>query len=471
MSRESTGSLPVLLVDDEPHVLAGVETILTAAGIESCILCQDSRELKSLIAGKEIGVVLLDLWMPYWRGENALAFLSENHPEIPVIVVTGANDVETAVLCIQRGAFDYLVKPVEGTRLVTAVKRALEIRELRRDFSLVTQRLLSGQLNNPEAFATIITEDPRMLSILRYAETVAATSKPVLITGDTGTGKELMARAIHDTSNRSGPFVAVNVAGLDDSVFSDTLFGHARGAFTGADTARPGLIERAARGTLFLDEIGDLSPTSQVKLLRLLEQREYYPLGVDIPKQSDARIIVATNRDLEQLQARESFRRDLYYRLRTHHIHLPPLRERKGDLPMLVDHFLAKAAEALDKKKPTPPAELFTLLDLHHFPGNIRELEALVFEAVSHHQARVLSLEAFERHIQLDPATRPKIQTGSQEDHEPPVRFGQQLPTLETVQDLLVHEALRRANGNQRRAAQLMGISRTTLNRWLKNDV
>lgn len=470
MNRNSAGSLPVLLVDDEPHVLEGVETILAAGGIESCVLCQDSQELKPLVAGREIGVILLDLWMPHWGGEDALAYLVEHYPEIPVIVVTGANDVETAVRCIQHGAFDYLVKPVESSRLVTAVKRALEIRELRRDFSLVTQRLLSGHLEHPEAFTAIVTEDPRMLSILRYAETVATTSKPVLITGDTGTGKELMARAIHDTSGRSGPFVAVNVAGLDDPVFSDTLFGHARGAFTGADIARPGLIERAAHGTLFLDEIGDLSLASQVKLLRLLEQREYYPLGVDIPKQSDARIIVATNRNLDELQGRETFRRDLYYRLRTHHIHLPPLRERKGDLPLLVDHFLAKAAEALNKKKPTPPAELFTLLELHQFPGNIRELEALVFEAVSHHQARVLSLEVFERLIPLDPEKRPRNHANLNADAELPVRFSQDLPTLDTVQELLVQEALRRANGNQRRAAQLIGVSRTTLNRWLNRD-
>ena len=470
MMHVKAGSLPVLLVDDEPHVLEGVETILAAGGIENCILCQDSLNVEAIIAAQEIGVVLLDLWMPHMSGEEVLAMLTERRPEIPVLVITGANDVGTAVRCIQRGASDYLVKPVESGHLLAVVKRALELRELRRDFSLVTQHLLSGQLEHPEAFAPIVTEDPRMLGILRYAETVAATNKPVLITGETGTGKELIARAIHETSGRSGPFVAVNVAGLDDAVFSDTLFGHARGAFTGAETARPGLIERAASGTLFLDEIGDLSAPSQVKLLRLLEQREYYPLGIDIPKQSDARIVVATNRNMEELQRQETFRRDLYFRLCTHHLHLPPLRERRTDLPLLVDHFLRKAAEALNKKKPTPPAALYTLLDLYAFPGNIRELEAMVFEAVSHHQSRMLSLDSFERHIHPDgPISRPSG-TPENTSEVPPVSFGEPLPTLEQVQELLVQEALVRASGNQRRAAQLLGISRATLNRWLRNE-
>ncbi|MBP8130213.1 MAG: sigma-54-dependent Fis family transcriptional regulator [Candidatus Hydrogenedentes bacterium] len=466
----STGKtpLPVLLVDDEVHVLEGVETILNAGGIEHVIRCQDSREVLPLLAVREAGIILLDLWLPYLPGEELLAQIVQENPEIPVVVITGANDVDTAVRCIRQGAFDYLVKPVEGGRLLSVVRRALEMRELRRDYDILSRRLLSQHLDRPEAFAEILTQNDQMFGIFQYIETVAETNKPVLITGETGTGKELIARAIHEISGLDGPFVAVNVAGVDDAVFSDTLFGHARGAFTGADGARQGLIERAAGGTLFLDEIGDLSTASQLKLLRLIEYREYYPLGVDMPKQSNARIVCATNRTSEDLRGRDAFRRDLYYRLRTHHIHVPPLRERKDDLPLLVDHLLGKAAEALGKKKPTPPSELFTLLRLYDFPGNVRELEALVFDAVSHHKSHILSLETFRKYTRID-VPRPEAPNDGALPRDAEVRFGERLPTLQRMTDMLILEAVRRSEGNQRIAASVLGISRTTLNQRLKS--
>lgn len=469
MTIPNTDPLPVLIVDDEIHVLEGVETTLNAGGIDHVIACFDGTQVESILAEREVGVMLLDLWMPHVSGEEILNVVTEHYPEVPVIIVTGANDVETAVRAMRKGAFDYLVKPVESSKLLSVVKRALELRELRRDYTLLTQHLQSGNVENPEAFAGIITQDQRMLSIFRYIETVARTLKPVLITGETGTGKELLARAVHDVSRRPGPFVAVNVAGLDDTMFSDTLFGHVKGAFTGAEGLRPGLIERAAGGTLFLDEIGDLALPSQVKLLRLLEEREYFPLGADILKQSDARVVVATNKTITELEDRRYFRRDLYYRLRTHHVHLPPLRERKDDMPLLLHHFLEKAAAALGKKKPTPPPELYTLLELHDFSGNIREFEAVVFDAVSHHNARVMSLDVFRKHLQrtAGPVLLEK-ETGVEVDQGGQVRFGERLPSVDEMTDCLVREAVRRAKGNQRIAAEMLGISRTTLNKRLR---
>ena len=225
-----------------------------------------------------------------------------------------------------------------------------------------------------------------MYSIFQYVETIARTALPVMITGETGVGKEMIASAIHKLSGREGAFVPVNIAGLDDHLFSDTLFGHRRGAFTSADSSRKGLIEQASNGTLFLDEIGDLHVESQVKLLRLLQEGKYYPLGADVPKSSNARTVVATNREIQFLRDSESFRNDLYFRLQSHHIHLPPLRERTGDIPLLVAHFLESAAERLDQEIPTPAPELLTLLETYQFPGNVRELQGMVrlYEWQSH---------------------------------------------------------------------------------------
>jgi DNA-binding NtrC family response regulator len=313
-----------------------------------------------------------------------------------------------------------------------------------------------------------------MNALFQYIEAVSTTPQPILINGDTGVGKELVARSIHDVSGRTGRYVPVNIAGLDDNVFSDTLFGHLRGAFTGADTKRDGLIEQASGGTLFLDEIGDLNSLSQVKLLRLLQEREYFPLGSDTPRRTDARIIVATNRDLHKMQKEGTFREDLYYRLRSHLIRVPPLRERMEDLPLLVDFFLSKASESLGKKKPTPPAALFQLLSTYPFPGNIRELEAMVFNAVSTHSGGMLDTSPFQRMIEestreMDleplPVVVPEEDDLGNSNIADPMR---PLPSLREAEGLLIIEALKRTSGNQTLAAQMLGVTRQTLNRHLK---
>jgi transcriptional regulator with PAS, ATPase and Fis domain len=284
-----------------------------------------------------------------------------------------------------------------------------------------------------------------------------------LITGETGVGKDLIARAIHKLSDRNGcTFLPVNIAGLDDNMFTDTLYGHRRGAFTGANQVRSGLIEKASHGTLFLDEIGDLNVTSQVKLLRLLESQEYFPLGSDLARRSEARVIVATNRDLGKSIESNVFRKDLYYRLSTHHVHIPPLRERANDLPLLIEHFLDTSARELDKKKPTPPPELFTLLGTYHFPGNIRELESMIFDAVSKHKSGVLSLETFIK------ATGKKqtISVGNQDDLL--VTFAEKIPTIKQVTELLIAEVIKRSKGNQTIAARHLGISPQALSNRFK---
>ncbi len=461
----------VLMVDDEEHLLYSFELTLGDAGISNTISCSDSREVMPILSRQQVGILLLDLSLPHISGTELLEKVTVEYPEIPTIIITGNNEIETAVWCMKQGAFDYLVKPIEDSRLVSSVKRAIEFRELREENRLLKQQIFSPRLKSPEVFKEIITRNGKMHYIFNYMESIARTSEPILVTGETGVGKELIARSFHILSGRKGKFVTVNVAGLDDQMFTDTLFGHKKGAFTDAVKDRGGLIERAVGGTLFLDEIGDLSIPSQVKLLRLLQEREYYPLGVDEPKYSDALIIVATNQDLFQLKESGQFRKDLFFRLNVHNIHVPPLRERLDDLPLLVDHFLQEASQKLSKKKPTPPPEIYSLLSTYHFPGNIRELRSMVFEAVSTHRARVLSLECFRDYINSRRSRELHISSDEGEAaNQPLVIFpSDQLPTPRDSQMFLIQEAMKRANSNQNVAAQLLGISRQALNRRLRS--
>jgi DNA-binding NtrC family response regulator len=288
----------------------------------------------------------------------------------------------------------------------------------------------------------------------------------VLIVGETGVGKELVARALHAASGRAGEMVAVNVAGIDETAFADTLFGHAKGAFTGADRDREGLIERAGEGTLFLDEIGDLGMDMQTKLLRLIQENEFFPLGSDFCRRSRCRVIAATNRDLRVRMREGRFREDLYYRLHGHLIRVPPLRERAGDIPLLVEHFLEEASASLGKPVPTVPKELVVHLSAYAFPGNVRELRAMVVDAVVRHDKGVLSLNSFHSH--MDEAAREARQAKpAAGPADAAISFGRDLPTLEQATRTLIAEAIKRADGNQGAAARLLDISRRTISRHL----
>ena len=456
----------ILLVDDElPWLRSLSMTLEGPGGLTNLRQCQDSREVMAVLERETIGLVLLDLTMPHVSGEQLLERIVTEYPQIRVIVLSGMNQLETAVSCMRSGAFDYFVKTVDQERLVDGVRRAVRMIELEQENRAIRRHFFRDQLDCPEAFAALITANPVMRACFQYLEAVAPSSQPILITGESGVGKELAAQAVHTLSRGQGPLVSVNVAGLDDNVFADTLFGHVRGAFTGADQARRGMIEQAADGTLFLDEIGDLSPASQVKLLRLLQDGEYYPMGSDLPKQMSARVVVATHADLEDKIARGQFRRDLYYRLIAHHVHLPPLRERKEDLPLLLDYFLSRAAEQLGKKKPTPPKELAVLLATYSFPGNVRELEAMVYDAVSLHCGKTLSMQSFLERVGASgdgPQSTPAVAADN------PFTGLQELPTLQQAGQLLVDEALQRSAGNQSIAARLLGISQPALSKRLK---
>jgi DNA-binding NtrC family response regulator len=365
---------PIYIVDDEKKLLESLFITLRTAGFDDVSTFSNGQDVLRLLPDLECALVLLDLYMPGVSGEQLLERIKAECPHVTVVVVTGVDETETAVRCMQAGAFDYLVKPVDPDRLIPTVRRALSHAVLVRQNYSLRQKLLSGQLDHPAFFAEIITANQQMQSIFRYLEVIAPASDPVLITGETGTGKDLTAKALHRASGRSGPCVCLNAAGLDDNMFADTLFGHVRGAFTDAASARTGLVEQARSGTLFLDEIGDLSLASQVKLLKLIQDREYYPLGADRPCRSKARIVLATNQDLEARQRQGLFRKDLFFRMNTYHVHLPPLRERPEDIALLAEHYLGKACAELNRQAEQIGTRLVAMLQAYAFPGNVREL-------------------------------------------------------------------------------------------------
>ncbi len=470
MSSKLFPDIPLLSVDDEAAWLRSLSLILKKdAGINNVLRCEDSREVMELLASVQVSLILLDLTMPHLSGEELLALIVRDYPEIPVIVVSGVNQIETAVRCMRNGARDYFIKSDDTERLIATVQRTLEYQRLQQENVRLKECVLQDRLNNPAVFAGIITRNRRMQAIFQYLEAVARSPEPLLVTGESGVGKELVARAVHDLRGADEPWVAVNVAGLDDNVFADTLFGHAKGAFTGAEQTRGGMIAKAGSGTLFLDEIGDLSAASQVKLLRLLQEGEYYPLGSDHPQKLRSRIVVATNVDLAASQAKGQFRKDLYYRLCAHHVHIPPLQERREDLPLLLEHFFEEAAQAMGKKIPTPPGELPVLLATYHFPGNIRELRAMVYDAVSLHEMGILSMDSFKRVLsEADQEGSGACPSNTGSVATAGVLFAERLPTLIENAELLVTEAMKRAQGNQTIAAGLLGITRQALSKRLK---
>lgn len=310
----------------------------------------------------------------------------------------------------------------------------------------------------------IITQTPELISIFKYIHSVVKSRQPILITGEPGTGKRLVARCIHKTSGVRGDLVRVDTAGLDDQRFSEILFGCVKGAASEIEADIPGKIDAAAGGTLYLDEIGYLGPASQLKLLRLIQYGEYVPVGAETPRRSEVYILTSTNVDLWELQRAGGFRKDLNFNIRTHHVHVPSLRERIEDLPLLVNYFLEEAARAFGKKKPTPPKELFILLQTYSFPRNVTELKEMIFEAVERHTSKVLSLDVFKERMERE--ERLARERGFSEPS--PFRVFKNLPTLKQASQLLVEEAMRRANGNQSIAARMLGISQPALSKRLK---
>ncbi len=463
----------ILLVDDEKHFVDSVHLHLKTQGYQNIISCTNSMDVKQILASNDVSVAILDIMMPGLSGMELLGFMKSEYPDILVIMITAINEIEMAVSCIKTGAYDYLQKPVTPDSLTTTLEKALEYKSLLKQTNDLKHQILNTSSSYHPAFDPIITNNDKMRKLFDYIDAIAETNAPVLVHGETGTGKELLAKAIHDRSGRTGEFVAVNIAGVDDTLFSDTLFGHVKGAFTSADSERRGLIDQAKGGTIFLDEIGDLNADSQVKLLRLLQEQEYFPLGADSAKKSYARILTATNVDLTQAKNQGTFRKDLYYRLQAHEVTIPPLRDRSGDVGVLIKNFVEKAVKELKKPHMHIPDELYYLFTNYNFPGNVRELESLMFDSVSRSQGSVLSLKSIKEKM-YDPKTQSEVVDIIQHDNDKTEReilkSLKHLPSADGMEKALIDEALYRTKGNKSQAAQMIGLTRQTLTNKLKKD-
>lgn len=446
----------ILIIDDEEDARIAMETALLSYGINNIILAENGNDVIRIIKDNCVSIVILDLIMPGSPGEEILELIKEEYPQITVIITTGKNEINSAIRCMKTGAYDYLLKPIDIETLQACVKRAIELQHLIGENTKIKTSFFKNTPSNPDSFSQMITASSKMMSIFKYAEAIASGKQTVLITGETGTGKELMALAIHKLGRSSGKFVAVNIAELESAMIADSLFGHIKGAYTGAEAKRDGFVETAKDGTLFLDEIGELNKEVQVKLLRLLEEREYIALGSDIPKISTARIITATNQNLEKLVSEGKFRKDLFFRLKTHNIEIPPLRERPDDIPLLFEQFMEKACKEFEKDKPEINSDLIPALKNYDFPGNIRELKSMIFDAVGS-GGKKLKKEHFPalKNIHLDKrATLPN-----------PTK---RLPTIKQAINELIAEAMAISDGNQSAAAKILGITHQALSKRLK---
>jgi len=450
----------ILVVDDEVSILNTLEILLRREGFEVSV-AKSGREALERFEESPPDVVLTDIRMPGVTGLDLLAQIRERDPETPVILMTAQASLQSAVQAVNQGAFYYLQKPFVNGELVALCRRAAETRELKRE-----NRALRREIRRRDRSSATrpVGRNRRFMEVLKLAETVAPTDSTVLITGESGTGKEILARYIHALSEREGgPFVSINCGALPETLLESELFGHVRGAFTGAVRDKVGLLVAAKGGTFFLDEVGEMSPALQVKMLRALQEREVVPVGATEPVPIDVRIIAATNRDLEQEIRRGTFRSDLYYRLNVITLHLPPLRERRDDIPLLTEHFLRVLAERTGAPQPLKvSSEAMEALQSYDWPGNVRELENALERAAVLCQGDVLTpAELPARVVERQP--EPLV------SEKPPAN-----PTLEVIERAYIYWVLKAEGGNKARAAEVLGIDPSTLyrklNRYGMND-
>jgi DNA-binding NtrC family response regulator len=441
----------ILVAEDEDLMRAIISRLLEGAGYR-VVAVASAEEALEAFAAEDVAVTLTDIRMAGMDGLALLDRIKDVDAEALVVVMTAYSSVDSAVAALRKGAYDYVTKPFVNEDLLQSIKNALRQRELFRE-----NRHLRRELDRRYSFSEIIGTSESLQQVFRLVEKIAATNTNILIYGESGTGKELVARAIHHNSPRSDrPFVAINCGALPETLLESELFGHTKGAFTGATSARVGLFRSAEGGTIFLDEIGEISQALQVRLLRAVQEHEVTPVGASTPARFDARIICATNRDLEKEVSEGRFREDLFYRLNVIEVHLPPLRERREDIPLLARHFVKHTArEQAQGEKPIEPAAMSALIN-YNWPGNVRELQNAVERAFT------LSGEA----IDLD-SLPPRVRDAA--GQAPAVRDPDGLrPTLEEVERRHILDTLASVNQDKARAANILGIDLSTLYRKLK---
>lgn len=442
----------ILLIDDNQSVLNFLKIFLLQTDKYQIETLQDSSQAFDLLSNENFDLLLLDMDMPNVTGLDILNFISERKIHITTIVLTGVEDIDLAISAMKLGTFDYLLKPIEDERLLKAIESALLKKELDGKHDDIKQRLSMENLEYKEVFRDIITQDDKMIKIFHYAEKFATTDNSVLIWGESGSGKELIAEAIHKISNRRNKkFIAVNAGAFAQELFSSEFFGHEKGAFTGASSEKIGFIEEANGGTLFLDEIGELSLPIQVKLLRVLQNEEFYKLGSTKNVKVDVRIIAATNKNLFEEIKLGSFRKDLFFRLNINSINLPPLRERKGDIELLSNYFLNKFNEKYKKNVERISAQVLNCFKSYPFPGNVRELMNLINSAIIVETTNELHKKSLPNYF-LENII-------SYQDFD-----GEIIPpSLEEMEKRHIKRVLEFTNMNKSRASEILCISRVNL--------
>jgi two-component system response regulator PilR (NtrC family) len=445
--HEAVPTTRVLVADDERSMRELLAIVLKREGYD-VMLAENGRTAVAALERGGIDLLISDIKMPDMTGIDVLRAAKAADPGVEAIMVTAFASQETAIEALRLGACDYLIKPFDVDELKVKVRDKLESRRLRQE-----NVLLKRALGSSHRFHNIIGRSDAMLEVFSLIETIARTTSTVLITGESGTGKELVARAVHFHSlRRDRPFVAVNCGALTETLLESELFGHVRGAFTGAETNKKGLIETAERGTIFLDEIGEMSPMMQVKLLRVLQERRFRRVGGTDEIEADIRVIAATNRDLAAMVAEQRFREDLFYRINVIPVRLPALRERREDIPLLAEHFLAKYSEQMGKPLTGLSQEALGLLQRYEWPGNIRELENVVERAVALERTPAVLPESLPEHVRGVPsaAKTPVVLPEAGFDLEQHVR---------NLERDYIAQALRKAGGVQVKAADLLGMS------------
>jgi nitrogen regulation protein NR(I) len=456
----------ILVVDDERNVLRAFEDILAARGHE-VVCASGAEEAMRRLKDADLNLVILDVCLPGMNGLDALAQIRQIQPTLPVIVMTGQGTTDTAIEATKRGAFDYQLKPFEPAEMLQTIVKALEAARLMKD-----RLVLNPETTAPLSDA-IVGRSPVMQQLYKAIGRVASTDATVLIRGESGTGKELVARAIYQHSQRSEmPLVVVNCAAIPETLLESELFGYERGAFTGAATRRVGKFEQAVGGTMFLDEIGDIPLMVQAKILRVLQDGTFQRLGGNETLRSDARVLCATNRDLERAIAAGTFREDLYHRLNVVTLQIAPLRQRRDDIPALVDYFMSRYARAAGIERPPLAQSARDALVNHSWPGNVRELEHLIQRLMIFTGGHTIQTHDLPWALRIDPhAPADEVNSSSEEQWLSLIRAHLTANAgnhaceelLEKVERLLIVEALRRSQGNQTHAARLLGLPRPTL--------
>lgn len=447
----------ILVVDDEKDFLESAKRGLITSGFRNVSTENDPKKAAALFKrGDTFDIALIDITMPGMSGVDLLELIKNTSPMTECIMITAHNEARMAVECMKKGAYDYQVKPISRDELIPVIERALERKRLL-DILDLEKRKGSPKIDHPEAFKSIVTASTKLLRILKEAELHAGSDVPVLVTGESGTGKELLARAIHMASPRAKSiFTPVNMASLSSTLFDAEFFGHTKGAFTGADRDRAGYLAHSNRGTLFLDEIGTIPIELQGKLLRVLQEGEYNKLGTNQAKKTDIRFIAATNEDLDKLMAKDAFRKDLYYRLKGAWIHLPPLRERKEDIPLLTNRFIREFQKG-DSVMPVAEDTL-SMLMTYEYPGNVRELKSIIQSSLNLAQGQSITPEFLPSYLQLKKPDK----KADPEPAEGPI------VSMSEVEKQHILSAYRQLNENKAKTAKALGIGLNTLRRKLE---